>query len=135
MKICLFLDIDGVLVPFNEDFENQKDEIDENCLFHLTQFIEKFNPTIIVSSDRRIRFSLTALSNFIGIELHGKTGTQNKIKNLEKEREFLILDFVNNHPEFDKFIVIDDLELQFKDKRIKFIKCIDTIGLNREIKI
>jgi hypothetical protein len=121
----LFLDIDGVLAPFNNPnvYENHPDVHSEFYLFNkdcniiLNDIIEKTNCEIVISSDWRLYYTLNELKCIfekneilkspiaVTIEKDFKS-----LQNLESNRCYEINEFVKNN-DISKWCALDDLDL------------------------
>jgi len=122
----LFLDIDGVLVTSKpltiKDYHHkyQVPLFDTDCVFALNFIIKKTNPTIVLSSDWKLSYSITQINEIFrdnkvigGISdfTPNLWGVQfKKLSELEACRGSEILKYVNEH-NITKFVAIDDLNL------------------------
>jgi len=108
------------------------DNFDKGAVGVLNDILLKTGAEIVVSSDWRLRASVEELGDYyqrqgiikrpIGVtrlfnELDptkiGKISWSDKWR-LEQERYFEILDWLDNHPEVEKWVAIDDLDMSVK---------------------
>ncbi len=129
----MFLDIDGVLTTTMQYYTNRKKwhpmydcyRFDEKCVKVFNQIINKFNPIIILSSDWKLRYSITQLNeifewNDINSKISGITpdlwGKQfTNLNQLEECRAMEIEEYIiwDKYLEYEtgKYVIIDDLDL------------------------
>lgn len=132
----IFLDLDGVMVTSNQHYgKNHKKydghPFDSKCVKVLNEIIEKTNPIIIISSDWKLYFTQSQLSqifveNGVNSVVDGITpdswGVQfTSLKQLEECRAFEIQSYVMMH-EVTKWVAIDDLNL-FPWIPVNFVWC------------
>lgn len=135
MKAILFLDIDGVLVPFNKlnKFVNLKElkkdfySFDSKAVKVLKEVIEKTKCDIVISSDWKYHYSLQDIKEIF--KYHGikepidYTIEKDNItlQTLESDRCFEIDEWVKRNKVI-KWCAVDDLDL-FDLKDINFVHC------------
>lgn len=132
MKI-IFLDIDWVLVKFNENTNDLNPELVEN----LKHILNNANADIVISSDRR--FDMALLNGvFAKFDIPFISTTrleEDKIYDFTDHgiitsRENDILEYLKwNKKQIFKYVIIDDLPLKMSN----FYKTNSNIGLTREI--
>lgn len=131
----VFLDFDGVLYDIeylimNKIKKNEKlfryapDSIEAlNKLF--AQLSTKFNPHLVISSFWRMKFPMTVrLLKDHGFNIIGVPLMKTKISSNPMKRGLEIKDFLKEHDNSDKFIIIDDTSFDYakhfpKEKIIK----------------
>jgi hypothetical protein len=123
----IFIDIDDCLVTTKQYFSKKlhpkylTNPFDPKCVKVLNEIIEKTNPTIILSSDWKLRFKLSELNeifkdNGVNSIITDITpdfwGAQFKsLKDLNACRGFEILKYVNQY-QIEKYVAVDDLDLR-----------------------
>lgn len=126
MKV-LFLDIDGVLVTSNCEWNSHRKchELNPNCVAQLKRVIAETGCTIVVSSSWRKRGErwITQFLNKFGIVVHDITGDSNTRGNE-------ILEWVANNP-VTKFIAVDDDV--FDMDKVTVVQTTWTSGLDQEV--
>lgn len=123
LKLILFLDIDGVLLPYYKNggrliaFDSTLEKFPMSCVKALNKIITETDCDIVISSDWRHHFTLDQLK--IIFEINGilkfPIGVTGNIKttatNLENSRNEEIHNWVNeNKP--DAWCAIDDMNLE-----------------------
>ena len=122
----LFLDIDSVLVTDRQYFFSKPNPVynglpfDPKCVKVLNEIIEKTNPIIIISSDWKLHFTQTKLSqifdlNGVNAVVDDVTGSSwgvmfTSLQQLEECRAFEINKYVKEH-EITNWVAVDDLNL------------------------
>jgi len=143
-KKYLFLDIDGVLNSF-DDYNTTGNEFIKNLknisfvtskkqMSILNKIVEEYNPTIILSSYWRTRYSLEELNNiFRENNFVGKiSGITSKKGEEHKDRWNQIKQYIDENKVND-FIILDDNEITRTDKKINnFIKTNSYEGLTEK---
>ncbi len=138
----LFLDIDGVLNSFDDynmtgdTFLKNLDKISfilsDNQIQILNNIVEKYNPTIILSSYWRTRYSVKEINRmfeqrgFIG-EITDKTDEKGKE---HKDRWGQIKRYINKH-NIKNFIILDDETISENEICPNFIKTNSYKGLDK----
>ena len=122
----IFLDIDDVMVTSNQYFGKYHKEynghaFDKKCVMVLNSIIEKTKPIIIISSDWKLHFTQTQLSqifviNGVNAVVDGVTPSSwgvmfTSLQQLEECRAYEINKYVKEH-EITKWVAIDDLDLK-----------------------
>ena len=145
MKIekALFLDIDGVLATTKQFHQSRNSKtfikkydiypFDKKCVNVLNEILKATNPIIILTSDWKIHYTMVELADIFKINnvcqppVFTTSNLYKKIKkeipqtSLEDVRITEIKEFLSKH-EVDKFVVVDDLDMEhgFKDR---FVIC------------
>lgn len=143
-KKYLFLDIDGVLNSFddynmtgNEFIKNLKNisfVTSEKQMSILNKIVEEYNPTIILSSYWRTRYSLEELNNiFRENGFAGKiSGMTSKEGEEHKDRWNQIKQYIDKNKVKD-YIILDDEEITRADRKINnFVKTNSYVGLTEK---
>eukprot|EP01025_Chloroclados_australasicus_P040657 TRINITY_DN4256_c0_g1_i3.p2 TRINITY_DN4256_c0_g1~~TRINITY_DN4256_c0_g1_i3.p2 ORF type:complete len:256 (-),score=20.28 TRINITY_DN4256_c0_g1_i3:869-1636(-) len=142
----LFLDVDGVLHSTPHNFG---EEFREECTNQLKHIINQTNASIVISSGwRNHDWSMKQLDEALegmGLTYIGKTPNysgKSVTSNITRRKE--ILAWLDQHPEIQQWVAIDDLNLAdgYKDlvvdslevKRMQghFVRTDKLIGLNKE---
>ena len=141
-KKYLFLDIDGVLNSFDDykmsgksflkNLNNISFILSGKQINLLNQIVEKYNPTIILSSYWRTRYSLDEINKlfrergFIG-EITDKT---DEIGEEHKQRWNQIKRYIKEH-DVKNFIILDDEKISENETCPNFIKTNSYKGLKK----
>lgn len=115
----IFLDIDGVLnstnymIECNGTFDYPENQMDKNAIKRLNKITGITGAKIVVSSTWRLHFINKPLDRLqICMRSYGITGEIVGMTNNEHggpdRRGKQIQDWINEHPELDKFVIIDD---------------------------
>lgn len=129
MKI-IFLDFDGVLnsAKYLADCENQGVVIDPSKLALLKQIIDATNARIVLSTSWREHWSKTPAEcddigrfieqtfSFYGLQIFDKTPV------LRARREIQIRIWLDQHPQVQNFVVLDDMLLNADFMEGHFVK-------------
>lgn len=139
-RTVIFLDIDGVLQPpasqtrFKHDLEKLRrflaDELDDpryldidkydlGAIYHdwdrdaverLRKLCEDFGAEIVISSDWRLRKSISLLKVYFRVhDLHGHvTDKTSEGAGAPHYRAGEVKDYLDSHPEIERFVIIDD---------------------------
>ena len=115
----IFLDYDGVLVPFKAPGKKARPAIaDPDCVSRLNAIVRATGAGIVVISDWRKSTSVKKLE-----ECHEKWGMVGKIVGttpIRANRALEILDWAANNqdvlPPDDKFVILDDGDLQIEEQ-------------------
>ncbi len=119
MTSCIFLDIDGVILPGNFLYGKNnslviitEDEFNNLCpeaVARLNQITDATGAEIVVSSTRRMEFD-NILDLRAWLKSQGITGViRDRTPFLNSQRGKEIQDFLNSHKDhYEKFIIIDD---------------------------
>jgi hypothetical protein len=122
MKNILFLDIDGVMLPFYKNggifslFDSTLEKFPVNCVKALNRVIKETNCDIVISSDWRHHYDLKqlcAIFELNGIETYpiDITGyVKGTLQNLEESRIQEIYNWLSNNTT-DKWCALDDMKL------------------------
>lgn len=123
----IFLDIDGVLIPFIEEAYNEK------CIERITKILENTDAKIVLSSNHRLHkhhlnmFNLIARENGWDDKVIGITSDMSrKIPDCKLRREQEIKEYVKRNNSIEKWIVIDDMALNINN----MIKTHPMLGLS-----
>lgn len=145
MKV-IFLDIDGVLNSERLKDTDNEQVIDRYAVNVLKQIIDQTDATIVLSSGWRFWFDdnmepqeensrqLYDILNEYGLRLSSKTSdfcTEeiriNKTFSHVKAQE--IKAWINEHPQVEKYVVLDDLDLRNKEINAHLVRINGKIGL------
>ena len=148
MKV-IFLDIDGVLNSEGFLKNNPKETIDRNSVSILKTIINKTGAVIVMSSAWKLWFDdnmmpkerhSQCLHDILGefdIELFGKTPDfsteeirRNKTFSHVKAKE--IIAWLRANEIFDKYVVIDDLDLKSEDINNHLVRTNGHLGITEE---
>jgi len=128
MKPTIFLDIDGVLATSHQFYTNNKKwpdygryRFDDKCVKVFNEILRKTDPTIILSSDWKLNYSINALNNIFEVNrIEGKVSDitpslwgvkyNSLYTDLEVCRAEEILLYVSRHNVVN-YVAIDDLNL------------------------
>jgi len=147
MKV-IFLDVDGVLnsEPF---LENNTESIDRNNVKELKDALDITNAVIVMSSGWRLLFNESMLPecgdsqylynilNEFGIELFGKT-PDFSTEEIRTNRTFShvkapeILAWLEAHDQVEKYVVLDDLDLNNQVIHAHQVRTNPQLGLTEE---
>ncbi len=122
-RIALFLDYDGVINIFyregtrayeafmKRDLSNL-DFSDRNCMSWLSKLCSEFPISIIVSSSWRLA-GVQYCQSYLD---HGGYTGQAKVEDvttveLDGPREEQIIQYLNEHPDFSDYLILDDLDM------------------------
>lgn len=136
-KKYLFLDIDDVLVTTRQHFSKklhpkyQTHHFDKKCVIVVNQIIKKIAPTIIISSDWKLHYSLEVLNEIFhdnGIDYPITDITPDlwgidffRMDELEICRAHEIMKYVNEH-NIKNYVAVDDLNM-FQWLPNNFVHC------------
>ena len=125
----LFLDIDGVLALFDNFMSNKQSwhkkfqcyKFDDKCVKTINVIVEAINPTIVLSSDWKLQYSIEEMNeifewNGINAKISDFTpilwGVEYfKLEQLEECRAKEILEYVKRN-NVQKYVAVDDLDLK-----------------------
>ena len=123
-KKFIFLDFDGVMLPFQNFEYINNDKFDNKCVKSLNNIIEKFNNVkIIITSDWQSYYNLDQIKKVFSnsgiiVQPYDVTGknVKTKVQNIALERAQNILNYCNYNGIEDKdfysnSVIIDDLHL------------------------
>ena len=139
MKI-IFLDIDGVLSPFNPNPEIGCAEIDRGCVRALNHIIYKTEAAIVISSSWKwliVNGSMTILGFTFMLRSHGLTSLAKVIGHTptddevpEGGRPAKIARWLSTFTEpVERFVILDDMAIEGFDG--KCVRTIANVGLRR----
>ena len=141
MKI-IFLDIDGVLCVIESDAkqafqrlakgEGSSPSLNSKCISVLNRIIKKTDAKVVISSSWRLHYPLENIKK--ALEKHGFVGeiigaTPNAWRHPEIDyvaRGNEIQQWLNEHPEVEKFVILDD---ETDEMRHLLPKCVVTQGV------
>lgn len=131
MKV-LFLDIDGVVNPFQTDYDgNIVSKINDNCVCNVKKVVDETGCKIVISSTWKVSNSLMdVLEEELFPKLPngcviGCTPTLIPQKNREEE----ITMYLSSHPEVDKYVIVDDYDFEL-NSFIRNGSCVITDALS-----
>ena len=138
MKV-LFLDVDGVLnsVAFfsarpPRPNASPRNDIDSAALHRLCDTIKRAGcPVVISSSWRTGEPHLSAITNALaehGVEVFGVTGTESYKRGL-CVRGVEVQCWLDDHPEVDRYVIVDDDSDFVSHQRPWFIQTCQSVGL------
>lgn len=111
----IFLDIDGVInhddwYERDDYFQNNfKDpDLDPNCINLINDLCESTNAKIILSSDWRFHEQTTERLKRAGLDIFDKTIIDFKSYCRQSSRGEEIKNYLDNHPEIEKYVIFDD---------------------------
>lgn len=127
MKV-LFLDIDGVLNSDKWMYERNKNErykflpypmceFDPECVKRLNRILKETNAKLVVSSDWRFTKGLDSIFFAVDIESEIYDTTPLVFKGIRGQEIAL---WLKNHPEFTKYVILDD-NAEFLKKQKPFL--------------
>lgn len=123
---------DYMLTEENVDIFNE-DMLDERAIVQLKKIIEATNAEIVLSSSWRwyknTRDKVHHQLRLKGIDFVDTTPRETDIT---MSRGAEIKEWLNNHPEVEKFVILDDDELQIKEYLPYHVKTTFKYGLTRE---
>lgn len=127
MRPTIFLDIDGVLATSHQFYTNNKKwpdygryRFDDKCVKVFNEILKKTEPTIILSSDWKLEYSIEAMNNIFRVNQIERIVTDftsslwgtkfTSYAQLEDCRADEILKYVYEH-DIERWVAIDDLDL------------------------
>jgi len=139
-KICLFLDIDGVLntdkwldeqahirkqsgIKISSLFERGLSHLNEEPIRILNELVTCFNLPVVISSNWRSRFSLKEIFRMLSLkgfkgEIIGQTPTNLAVRMSEEVPRYKeILKWLETNPTIEDFVILDDSPLGFYDRK------------------
>ena len=140
----IFLDIDGVLnyILWYIDDRNpgnlygQEGDLDPFCIDRINKLCEETNSKIVISSDWRIdrgykdRLELAGLKNIIGHTPITIFDTYDSIDHFTRGEEIQM--YLKQHPNINKYVIIDDRTDFTNEQKQFFVKVNSYIGLTDE---
>ena len=117
-NIYIFLDIDGVCIPFDENSNHRyfedKEKWSKESIKNLNSLHKKYKPNVVIISSYCNEKTLKELSDkFKEMEFNGKI--IEKLKGQKSEIRFLQVKKYIEANNVDKFVIIDDIEHDIKD--------------------
>jgi len=103
---CIFLDFDGVIVTM----ENSFDKPNKRTMKHLQDILDSTQAEVVVSSSWRVGSTNAHLEEILGFKIKGVTSRLGS-----RDRGEEIETYLEEHPEIEKYIILDDEEHDIKD--------------------
>ena len=148
MKV-IFLDIDGVLNSQRLIEKDENEKIDINAVKLLNNLIDKSGAVIVLSSGRRLWFDDNMVTDDAeakylydilcqyGITIYGKTPdfstdeirTKRTFKDVKAKE---IAAWLEKHCEVDKYVILDDLDLENDQITANLVQIDGKIGITEE---
>jgi len=116
--VYIFLDIDGVCIPFDENSNHRyfedKEKWSKEAITNLNNFHKKYKPNVVIISSYCNEKTLKELQDKF-IEMGFKGTITEKLKGQKSEIRFSLVKKYVKENNIDKFVIIDDIEHDIKD--------------------